>query len=79
MPQHFGFVVGPGIAPSVYEIKKVGHGSSIQSINFVGVDLERALEEATQAIALVGVGPGREQVVWTEAAERSLVTSGADS
>jgi len=30
-------------------------------------------------IALVGVGPGREQVVWTEAAERSLVTSGADS
>ena len=28
---------------------------------------------------LVGVGPGREQVVWTEAAERTLVAAGADS
>src|SRR5208337_3193036 len=47
-PQDFGVVVGPGVSPSVYEIMKVGHGSSIQSINVRGVNLERALEQGAR-------------------------------
>jgi adenylosuccinate synthase len=38
--------------------------------------LEFIAEHAGAPVTLVGVGPGREQVLWTEAAERTLIGQG---
>jgi adenylosuccinate synthase len=39
--------------------------------------LELIAEQAGAPVALVGVGPGREQVVWTEAGRQSLLAPDA--
>ncbi len=40
--------------------------------------LDFIAHEAGAQIALIGVGPGREQVVWTDAGRETLVGAGAD-
>ena len=55
LPEHFGFVVGPGVAPSDEIIIEVGFGASSQSLGVVGVNLERALEQGPRLMDAVAV------------------------